>query len=90
MGPTLDERFEDLAKTAKLPGWEADIEAFKKYKRMRNMLIHGSDKDVQQKLSVGQEEVRTLEDLVERYVNYALFRDNKVYRSRWRPKIRES
>ena len=88
-GPTLDERFEDLAKTAKLPGWEADIEAFGKFKRMRNMLIHGSDKDVQQRLSVGLEEVRTLQDLVERYVNYVLFQDNNVYRSRWRPEIRE-
>ncbi|HUV63084.1 MAG TPA: hypothetical protein VMW24_04245 [Sedimentisphaerales bacterium] len=88
IGPTLDERFEDLARTAKLPGWEADIEAFKRFKRMRNTLLHGSDKDVQQRLSVGQEEVRTLEDLVERYVNYALFRDNNVYRSRWRPGVR--
>jgi hypothetical protein len=89
-GPTLDESFIDLAKTAKLPGWQADIEAFRKFRRMRNELLHGADKDVQQNLSIGDKEVRTLSDLVERYVNYFLFRDNKVYRSRWRPKIRET
>ena len=90
IGPTLDDRFEDVAMTAKLPGWEADIEAFKKFKRMRNMLVHGSDTNVQQTLTIGEEEVRTLQDLVERYLNYCLFRDNSVYRSRWRPMIREA
>lgn len=89
-GPTLDDRFEDIATTAKLSGWKADIEAFRKFKRMRNMLVHGNDTNVQQKLTVGEEEVRTLQDLVERYVNYCLFRDNNVYRSRWRPNIREA
>jgi hypothetical protein len=89
-GPTLDDRFVDVATFAKLPGWEADIEAFKKFKRMRNMLLHGSDTNVEQKLTVGEEEVRTLQDLVERYVNYCLFRDNNVYQSRWRPQIRET
>jgi hypothetical protein len=89
-GPTLGDRFVDIAKFAKLPGWEADIEAFKKFKHMRNMLVHGSDTNVQQTLTVQEEEVRTLQDLVERYVNYCLFRDNNVYRSRWRPNIRET
>jgi hypothetical protein len=84
-GPTLDERFEDVATTAKLPGWEADMEAFAKFKRMRNTLLHGSETDIQHELSVGVDEVRTLQDLVERYVNYVLFKDNNVYRSRWRP-----
>ena len=88
-GPTLDERFVDVATYAKLPGWEADIEAFKKYKRMRNMLVHGSDINVEQKITIGEEEVRTLQDLVERYVNFCFFRDNNVYRSRWRPSIGE-
>jgi hypothetical protein len=88
-GPTLHERFIDLAKTAQLPGWEADIEAFRKFNRMRNVLLHGADNTVQQTLSVGEKEVRTLSDLVERYVNYFFFKDNKVYQSRWRPKIGE-
>lgn len=88
LSPTLYERFVDLAKKANMPGWEVDIEAFRKFNRMRNILLHGADKDVQHNLSVGEEDVRTLSDLVERYVNYFLFKDNKVYRSRWRPEIR--
>lgn len=83
--PTLGEAFNDLATKAKLQGWEADIEAFRKFKRMRNVLLHGVDEDVQQRVTVAKEEVRTLSDLVERYINWALFRDNNVYRSRWRP-----
>jgi hypothetical protein len=85
LSPTLYERFVDFAKTAKLPGWKDDTKAFQKFNRMRNGLLHGADKDVQQNLSVGDEEVRTLSDLVERYVNYFFFKDDKVYRSRWRP-----
>jgi hypothetical protein len=85
--PTLQERFIDFAKTAKMPGWETDIEAFQKFNRMRNILLHGADKEVHQKLTVGEKEVRTLSDLVERYINYFLFKDNNVYQSRWRPKI---
>ncbi len=88
--PTLDETFVELAQIAKLPGWENDIEAFRKFKRMRNDLFHGSGKDVKQKLSVGDNEVREFSDLVERYVNYFFFKDKNVYRSRWRPEIRET
>ncbi|MCX5632318.1 MAG: hypothetical protein NTW93_01360 [Phycisphaerae bacterium] len=83
--PTLDETFIELAHTAKFPGWESDIEAFRKFKRMRNILLHGADKEIQQNVTVGEKEVRTLSDLVERYVNYFFFKDNNVYRSRWRP-----
>ena len=89
-GSTLNEMFIELAETAKLQGWKNDIKAFKKFNHMRNILIHGASKAVQQKLSVGDEEVRTLSDLVERYVNYFFFKDNNVYRSRWRPEIRDT
>ena len=83
--PGLNKSFADLAKVAKLPGWEADIEAFPKFNHMRNILLHGADKEIQQNVTVGEKEVRTLSDLVERYVNYFFFKDNNVYRSRWRP-----
>lgn len=90
-GPTLGESFVELAQIAKLPGWENDIEAFRKFKRMRNDLFHGKGKDVQQELSVDDnKEVRDFSDLVERYVNYFFFKDNNVYRSRWRPERRET
>jgi hypothetical protein len=88
LSPTLNERFADLAKAAHMQGWEEDIEAFKKFNRMRNILLHEAGKDIKQRLTIGKEEVRTLSDLVERYVNYFLFKDDKVYRSQRRPKIR--
>ncbi|MGD0571504.1 MAG: hypothetical protein ABSB11_00620 [Sedimentisphaerales bacterium] len=81
--PTLDETFVELAQTAKFPGWENDIELFKRFKRMRNDLFHRGY------LTVGGEDVQKISDLVERYVNYFFFKDNKVYQSRWRPKIGE-
>lgn len=86
-GPTLEDRFVDIATNAKLPGWKLDIEAFKKYQFMRNMLLHGRDTNVEHNITVREEEARTLQDIVERYVNYCLFRDNNVYRSRWRPSL---
>jgi hypothetical protein len=89
-GPTIDERFVKLATMAKMPGWQTDIEAFRKFKRMRNVLLHGAGTCVEQRLSIGQEELRTLSDLVERYVNCVLFWDNNVYRSRYRPQIGEN
>lgn len=88
-GPTLEERFVDVATQAKLSGWESDIQAFKKFQYMRNMLLHGRDKKVEHNITIREEEARTLQDIVERYVNFCLFRDNNVYRSRWRPSIDE-
>jgi len=82
---TLEETFNDLATTAKLQGCEADIEASPKFKRMRNVLAHGADEDVQQRVTVTEREGRTLSDLVEQYINWVLFKDGNVYRSRWRP-----
>jgi hypothetical protein len=82
--PTLNERFIDFAKTANLPGWENDIQAFKRFNHMRNILLHGADKAIQQRISIGDEEVRTLSDIVERYINYFFFKDNNVYQSRRR------
>ena len=38
---TLNEKFTELAETVKLPGWKADIEAFRRFNRMRNVLLHG-------------------------------------------------
>lgn len=82
--PTLNSRFEALAQTEKIEGWEADIKAFKKFNRTRNLLLHAGKADVQSHLNIDQE-VRTLEDLVERYVAVAVFGSPGVYASKWRP-----
>lgn len=89
LSPTLDDRFVALAQSAQLPGWQGDIEAFRMFKRYRNALVHKGDISVQHRLSVGTAEVRTLEDLVERYVNYYIFSDTDVYRSRWRSQAKQ-
>jgi hypothetical protein len=83
--PTLEQRFENLAREAQLPGWESDVEAFKRFNFIRNRLFHRGELNVRLQVSIGETEVRSLEDLVERYVNFALFSDNAVYQTRWRP-----
>jgi hypothetical protein len=82
--PTLNSRFEALAQEKKIAGWEADIKAFKQFSRTRNLLLHAGKAEVQSHLNIDQE-VRTLEDLVERYVAVSVFGDPSVYASRWRP-----
>lgn len=83
--PSLSSRFGELAKEAKIPGWENDIKAFKKFNSMRNRLLHRGDYDINLSLSISEEEIRTLEDIAERYVNWIFFRDESVYLSRFRP-----
>lgn len=83
-GPTLAARFEDFARRAAIPGWEVDVRAFKKFNRMRNLLLHAGDKRVRSHINL-EENTRTLEDLVERYVSIALLGTSNVYQSRWRP-----
>lgn len=82
--PTLCSRFEALALEKKIDGWEADIKAFKKFNRTRNLLLHAGKAEVQSHLDI-DEETRTLEDLVERYVAVYVFGDPSVYASKWRP-----
>ncbi len=86
--PSLVSRFEQLAKEAKIKGWENDIVAFQRFNSMRNKLLHHGDWKVKLAMLVGEkeihEETRNLQDLVERYVNWVLFGDDIVYPSKWR------
>lgn len=82
--PTLISRFEAFAQTEKIEGWEADIKAFKKYNRTRNLLLHAGKANVLSHIDIDQE-TRTLEDLVERYVAIYVFGNSAVYASKWRP-----
>jgi hypothetical protein len=84
-GPTLSARFEEFAHRAAISDWELDVKAFKKFNRMRNLLLHAGDKRVRGHINF-EENTRTLEDLVERYVSVALLGSPDVYQSRWRPK----
>jgi hypothetical protein len=83
--PSLEFRFADMAEKANIPGWQSDVAAFSRFNRIRNALLHRGDPSVRLHISVSEDEVRTLEDIVERYVSYAIFGDGVVYKSRWRP-----
>lgn len=82
--PTLNARFEELAKKHALPGWELDVEAFKKFNRMRNLLLHTGNKRLSAHIDFKQHS-RTLEDLVERYVALEIVGAPAVYQSSHRP-----
>jgi hypothetical protein len=81
--PSLIDRFSLFAEQARMPGWEHDIQAFRHFNKIRNGLIHRGDPNVRIYVTIGANEVYALEDLTERYVNYALFRDTAVYQSRF-------
>jgi hypothetical protein len=82
--PSIVSRFEVLAQEANMPGYEQDIEAFKQFNKLRTRLLHEGEEKVPLAVSVTPEELCHFEDLVERYVNYVLFRNHLVYPSRWR------
>ena len=76
-GPSLQSRFESIAREAEeagFPNREADVEAFKKFNRIRNALLHRGEGNVELQVTVGQDQTQQLEDLVERYIHFALFR----------------
>jgi hypothetical protein len=83
--PSLASRFEMWAAKGGLRGWESDVAAFRRFNRMRNALLHEGEADIKEKVEVGAVDVRTLEDIVERYVSVALFGDANVYQSAKRP-----
>lgn len=82
--PSLSSRFEEMVYDAKMVGWEGDILAFKKFNNMRNALLHRGQVNITTRITVHEEEVRDLEDLVERYISFGLFGDGRVYQSRFR------
>jgi hypothetical protein len=80
--PPLSKRFENWASMAILPAWENDIVAFNKFSGMRNSLLHRGEPDVKFQVDILPNDVRTLEDITERYVSLALFGDANVYKSK--------
>lgn len=83
-GPTLNARFETFARGQSIPEWELDVKAFKKFNRMRNLLLHAGKNNVCSLTNI-KENTRSLEDLVERYVSLSLLGTANVYPSKWRP-----
>ncbi len=85
VNPPLFERFKSWATQAALPGWKSDIAAFKRFYQMRNRLVHQGTSQVELKVTLEREDVRSLEDITERYISLALFGDADVYQSAVRP-----
>ena len=83
--PSISERFEGWATKEALKGWKNDIVAFKKFIRMRNLLLHAGKSGVEFRVSIGESDMRSLADIAERYVSLALFGDADVYQSASRP-----
>ena len=90
ISPPLAERFANWANKAALPGWKNDVAAFRRFYKMRNSLVHRGQPGVEFRVTVEPGDVRTLEDIAERYVSLALFGDATVYQSKKRPSRRES
>ena len=64
---SVADRFSVLAAKHAGPGWEEDIELFKRFNRIRNELLHRGIKDVFESAEI-KEEARRLAALVEKYI----------------------
>ena len=85
--PSVMSRFRALAKQANMPTQKADIEAFRRFKEMRNSLVHRGKNTIQLVVShpeISDKELHAFEDIVERYVSYVLFGDLEIYQGHWR------
>jgi hypothetical protein len=82
--PSLNDRFQELARTLAFKGWERDVEAFKGLNRDRNRLLHRGQNKVRLTVEFENNEIRQMKDLVERYVSGRLFGDENVYPSSFR------
>lgn len=84
LNPSLTARFEELARRHGIPGWKIDVEAFNKFQKMRNDLLHDGNRKLTSHIDF-EAHARTLEDLVERYISLELFGTPEVYQSIHRP-----
>jgi hypothetical protein len=79
-------RFQIWAETADQPGWKKDIGTFKKFNRIRNQLFHTGTPAADHKIKIVLKQLEELEDVAERYVSLALFKDMTVYKHPLREK----
>lgn len=81
--PSLATRFESLAEQAAFKSYEDDVKSFRKFNDLRNGLMHRGNQDVNFYAfadKIDKEKNQHLQDLAERYVNWAIFRDQKLYK----------
>jgi hypothetical protein len=85
--PSLEERFEKFAREVGFPSAEEDIQAFARFNKIRNNLHHRGDASANIVVNIDSSTVHSLEDIAERYVNFAIFADRTIYKSSWRPNL---
>ena len=85
--PSLEDRFEILANEVGFPTAKKDIEAFKRFNKIRNDLHHRGDASANIIIDLDSSTIHSLEDIAERYVNFAIFADRGIYKSSWRPSL---
>jgi hypothetical protein len=86
--PPLSARFESLAEQAQIDGWKGDILAFWRFNSMRNNVLHNGGQAIEMDVNIGNDtkpEMRSIEDLAERYVLWVLFGSKEPYKTRYRP-----
>lgn len=82
--PALAARFESLVKRCGAASAQQDLEAFKKFNKMRNDLLHRGNQMVRSTVTLSTQDVQSLEDLVERYLAFTLFGNMELaYQSRF-------
>ena len=82
--PSLNDRFREFARLSGYSLWERDVEAFGKFNKMRNAMLHRGEQGASTVQLVDDHVVADLEDLAERYVSQSLFGNMNVYESRYR------
>jgi hypothetical protein len=82
---SIVDRFKSWAGSVRIKGWELDIYGFRKFLRMRNLLLHRGEDRIDFKVRLDEEDLRYIEDMAERYVSLSLFGDAEVYPSKERP-----
>jgi hypothetical protein len=71
---SIQDRFAQWAAEEARAGWEEDVKAFKRFSKMRNALLHRGEEDFDFELIINEKDVRTLEDIVKRYVFNSVFK----------------
>jgi hypothetical protein len=82
--PSLNDRFNEYARGLAFKDWEEDVEAFKAFNRDRNRLLHRGHDRIRLSVQLEENEIRRMQDLVERYVSGRLFGDENIYPSSFR------
>lgn len=84
---SIAKQFAELANQANFENRENDIEAFRKFNQVRNDLFHGGKANSLLTVTLKDNTNVDFEHLVERYLNWTIFKDDRYYQTRFRRHI---